>query len=185
MNSKFRIESDSMGEMRVPASAYYGAHTARAVENFPISDLRFPRRFIRAVGLIKQHAAKTNAALGLLPSNIADAIQAAAQEVVEGKLDAHFVVDVFQTGSGTSTNMNANEVIANRAMELLGGGKGDKLVHPNDHVNCGQSSNDVIPSAIHIAALEGIVFQLRPALSELLESLRAKVQQFGGIIKIG
>lgn len=185
MNSKFRIESDSMGEMRVPASAYYGAQTARAVENFPISDLRFPRRFIRAVGLIKQHAAKTNAALGLLPSNIADAIQAAAQEVVEGKLDAHFVVDVFQTGSGTSTNMNANEVIANRAMELLGGGKGDKLVHPNDHVNCGQSSNDVIPSAIHIAALEGIVFQLRPALSELLESLRAKVQQFGGIIKIG
>ena len=185
MNNEFRIESDSMGEMRVPASAYYGAQTARAVENFPISDLRFPRRFIRAVGLIKQHAAKTNAALGLLPSNIADAIQAAAQEVVEGKLDAHFVVDVFQTGSGTSTNMNANEVIANRAMELLGGGKGDKLVHPNDHVNCGQSSNDVIPSAIHIAALEGIVFQLRPALSELHESLRAKAQQFGGIIKIG
>lgn len=174
-----------LGEMRVPAGAYYGAQTARAVENFPISNLRFPRQFIRAVGLIKQHAAKANAALGLLPSNIADAVQTAAQEIVEGKLDAHFVVDVFQTGSGTSTNMNANEVIANRAMEFLGCGKGDKLVHPNDHVNCGQSSNDVIPSAIHIAALEGIVFQLRPALSELHESLRTKAQQFGGIIKIG
>jgi len=185
MNSEFRIESDSMGEMRVPAGAYYGAQTARAVENFPISNLRFPRQFIRAVGLIKQHAAKANVALGSLPPNIADAVQTAAQEVVEGKLDAHFVVDVFQTGSGTSTNMNANEVIANRATELLGGGKGDKLVHPNDHVNCGQSSNDVIPSAIHIAALEGIVSQLRPALSELHESLRTKAQQFGGIIKIG
>lgn len=185
MNNEFRIESDSMGEMRVPAAAYYGAQTARAVENFPISNLRFPRQFIRAVGLIKQHAAKANFALGSLPPNIGDAIQAAAQEVVEGKLDAQFVVDVFQTGSGTSTNMNANEVIANRATELLGGGKGDKLVHPNDHVNCGQSSNDVIPSAIHIAALDGIVFQLRPALSELHEALRKKAQQFGGIIKIG
>jgi fumarate hydratase class II len=185
MNSEFRIESDSMGEMRVPAGAYYGAQTARAVENFPISNLRFPRQFIRAVGLIKKHAAKANAALGLLPPKIGDAIQAAAQEVVEGKLDAQFVVDVFQTGSGTSTNMNANEVIANRGTELLGGGKGDKLVHPNDHVNCGQSSNDVIPSAIHIAALEGIVFQLRPALSELHAALRKKAQQFGGIIKIG
>ena len=174
-----------MGEMRVPAGAYYGAQTARAVENFPISNLRFPRQFIRAVGLIKKHAARANAALGVLPPKIGDAIQAAAQEVVEGKLDAHFVVDVFQTGSGTSTNMNANEVIANRATELLGGGKGDKLVHPNDHVNYGQSSNDVIPSAIHIAAIEGIVFQLRPALSELHEALRKKAQQFGGIIKIG
>lgn len=185
MNSEFRIESDSMGEMRVPTGAYYGAQTARAVENFPISNLRFPRQFIRAVGLIKKHAAKANAELGLLPQNIADAVQTAAQEVVEGKLDVHFVVDVFQTGSGTSTNMNANEVIANRAMELLGGGRGDKLVHPNDHVNRGQSSNDVIPSAIHIAALESIVFQLRPALSELQEALRKKEQQFEGIIKIG
>ena len=158
MNSEFRIESDSMGEMRVPASAYYGAQTARAVENFPISNFRFPRQFIRAVGLIKQHAAKANEALGLLPSNIADAVQTAAQEVVEGKLDAHFVVDVFQTGSGTSTNMNTNEVIANRAMELLGGGKGDKLLHPNDHVNCGQSSNDVIPSAIHLRPLKASYF---------------------------
>jgi fumarate hydratase, class II len=185
MNSEFRIESDSMGEMSVPAGAYYGAQTARAVENFPISNLRFPRQFIRAVVLIKKHAAKANAALGLLPPKTGDAIQATAQEVVEGKLDAQFVVDVFQTGSGTSTNMNANEVIANRATELLGGGKGDKLVHPNDHVNYGQSSNDVIPSAIHIAALEGIVFQLRPALGELHEALRKKAQQFGGIIKIG
>ncbi len=174
-----------MGEMRVPTSAYYGAQTARAVENFPISNLRFPRPFIRALGLIKQHAAQTNAALGRLPQNLADVIQAAAREVAAGKFDAEFVVDVFQTGSGTSTNMNANEVIAHRATELLGGRRGDKLVHPNDHVNCGQSSNDVIPSVIHVAALEGIVFQLRPALEELAEALREKARQFDGIIKIG
>src|SRR5438046_10132436 len=157
MKRDYRTESDSLGEMQVPASAYYGAQTPRAVENLPISNLRFPRQFIRAVGLIKKHVAKANAALGLLPPKTGYAIQAAAQEVVEGKLDAQFVVDVFQTGSGTSTNMNANEVIANRATELLGGGKGDKLVHPNDHVNDGQSSNDVSPSAIHISALDALV----------------------------
>lgn len=185
MSTEWRIETDSMGEMRVPTSAYYGAQTARAVENFPISNLRFPRPFIRALGLIKQHAAQTNAALGRLPQNLADVIQAAAREVAAGKFDAEFVVDVFQTGSGTSTNMNANEVIAHRATELLGGRRGDKLVHPNDHVNCGQSSNDVIPSVIHVAALEGIVFQLRPALEELAEALREKARQFDGIIKIG
>src|SRR6266702_4598764 len=117
----FRTEVDSLGEMQVPAAAYYGAQTARAVENFPISDLRFPRQFIRALGLIKKHAATTNAALGLLPQNISEAIQKAAQEVSDGKLDEHFPVDIFQTGSGTSTNMNANEVVANRAIEILGG----------------------------------------------------------------
>src|ERR1051326_7460420 len=148
MQSEFRIETDSMGQMRVPASAYYGVQTARAVENFPISKLRFPRSFIRALGLIKKHAAATNSALGLLPKNISDAIQQAAQEVIDGKLDAQFVVDIFQTGSGTSTNMNANEVIANRAIELGGGKRGDKSIHPNDHVNRGQSSNDVLPTAI-------------------------------------
>ena len=185
MNGPFRIESDSMGEVRVPADAYYGAQTARAVENFPISGLRFHRSFIRALGLIKKHAAITNAALGLLPQDIAGAIQQAAQEVGDGKWDAQFVVDVFQTGSGTSTNMNANEVIAHRAAELLGGTRAGKRVHPNDHVNCGQSSNDVFPSAIHLAALAGIKFQLVPALVELQEALRRKADQFKGILKIG
>src|SRR5262249_37130543 len=156
MNSSFRTETDSMGPMQVPADAYYGAQTARAVENFPISRLRFPREFIRAMGLIKKHAAITNAALGLLSQKVSQAIQEAAQEVVDAKLDDQFVIDIFQTGSGTSTNMNANEVIANRATEILGGNRGDKLVHPNDHVNLGQSSNDVIPTAIHLAALDRI-----------------------------
>src|SRR5688500_9903871 len=128
MGEDFRIESDSMGEMRVPAHALYGAQTARAVENFPISGLRFPRSLISALGLIKKHAARTNAELGLLPGNIATAIEKAATEVIEGKLDEQFVVDVFQTGSGTSTNMNANEVIANRATQLL---EGDSHIHPN------------------------------------------------------
>src|SRR6266567_3002526 len=185
MNGAFRMESDSMGEMRVPSDAYYGAQTARAVENFPISGLRFHRSFLRALGLIKKHAAITNAALGLLPQDIAGAIQQAAQEVGDGKWDAQFVVDVFQTGSGTSTNMNANEVIAHRAAELLGGTRAGKRVHPNDHVNCGQSSNDVFPSAIHLAALAGIKFQLVPALVELQEALRRKADQFKGILKIG
>src|SRR6266581_3395106 len=185
MNGAFRIESDSMGEVRVPSDAYYGAQTARAVENFPISGLRFHRSFLRALGLIKKHAALTNAALGVLPQDIAGAIQQAAQEVSDGKWDAQFVVDVFQTGSGTSTNMNANEVIAHRAAELLGGKRGDKLVHPNDHVNRGQSSNDVIPTAIHLAALEAIELQLRPALTELHEALLAKAEAFWEILKIG
>lgn len=174
-----------MGEMQVPTNAYYGAQTARAVENFPISSLRFSRQFVRALGLIKKQAAITNAALGLLPDKIARAIEQAAQEVIDGKLDPHFVVDIFQTGSGTSTNMNANEVIANRATELLGGKRGDKLVHPNDHVNRGQSSNDVIPAAIHLAALEAIESQLRPALTELHEALQKKAETFAEIIKIG
>jgi fumarate hydratase class II len=174
-----------MGQMQVPADAYYGAQTARAVENFPISDLRFPRPFIRAIGLIKKHAAAANASLGLLPTNISDAIQKAAQEVIEGKLDCQFAVDIFQTGSGTSTNMNANEVIANRAAEINGGERGDKSVHPNDHVNRGQSSNDVIPTAIHIAALDGIIHGLIPALAELHAALVKKAMEFHDVLKIG
>src|SRR5580700_10922039 len=171
MSTNFRTEADSMGEMQVPADAYYGAQTARAVENFPISKLRFPRPFIRALGLIKKHAAAVNAGLGYVPPRIAEAVQKAAQEVAEGKWDAQFVVDIFQTGSGTSTNMNTNEVIANRAIELMGGKRGDKSVHPNDHVNCGQSSNDVIPTAIHLATLDAIVHELIPAMKELHTAL--------------
>jgi fumarate hydratase class II len=185
MKTEIRTETDSMGEMQVPADAYYGAQTARALENFPISNLRFPRRFIHALGLIKRHAAATNAALGLLPREVANAIQRAAQEVSEGKLDSQFAVDIFQTGSGTSTNMNANEVIANRAAELLGGKRGDKSVHPNDHVNRGQSSNDVMPTAIHLAALDGIVHELIPALKELQAALETKAKEFAEVLKIG
>jgi len=185
MNNQFRTESDSMGQMQIPVDAYYGAQTARAVENFPISNLRFPRQFIRALGLIKKHAAAANLSLDLLPKNISDAVQTAAQEVVEGKLDPQFVVDIFQTGSGTSTNMNVNEVIANRACEISGGKRGDKSVHPNDHVNRGQSSNDVIPTAIHLAALDGIVHHLIPSLEELHTALGKKAREFDGILKIG
>jgi fumarate hydratase, class II len=185
MHDTFRIETDSLGEMRVPAGVYYGAQTARAVENFPISGLRFSRGFIRALGLIKKLAAATNAELGRLEARRAEAIQGAAQEVADGKLDDQFVVDIFQTGSGTSTNMNANEVIANRAGELLGGRLGDKTVHPNDHVNLGQSSNDVIPTAIHLAALGGLELSLLPALEELRGALAAKAEAFKDVIKIG
>src|SRR3712207_3926347 len=138
-----RVERDSMGEMEVPHDAYYGASTMRAVLNFPISSLRKPRSFIAAIGQIKQAAARVNVSLGLLDPALGTAIERAAQEVIDGKLDDHFVLDVFQTGSGTSTNMNANEVISNRASEILGGDRGIKHVHPNDHVNFGQSSNDV------------------------------------------
>src|SRR5258706_15646315 len=185
MKDDFRREQDSMGEMQVPAQAYYGAQTARAVENFPISDLRFPRSFIRALGLVKKHAARSNEVLGLVPKEISLAIQRAAEEVIAGKLDDQFVVDVFQTGSGTSTNMNANEVIANRAIEIMGGKRGDKSVHPNDHVNKGQSSNDVIPTAIHVAALESIRNRLTPALQELRDELRKKAKEFDSVLKIG
>ncbi len=180
-----RIERDSMGEMRVPLHAYYGASTQRAVLNFPISDLRFPRRFICALGQIKQAAAQVNARLGTIESHIADAIIQAAQEVIDGKLDEHFVVDIFQTGSGTSTNMNANEVIANRASELLGGSRGSRKVHPNDHVNFGQSSNDVIPTAIHLSALVSIEHDLIPALQELQTALQKKADEFMPVIKTG
>lgn len=180
-----RIERDSMGEMLVPATAYYGASTQRAVLNFPISDLRFPRRFIRALGQIKQAAAEANESLGLLDPQIAEAIVQAAQEVIDGKLDSHFVLDIFQTGSGTSTNMNANEVIANRASELLGGERGSRKVHPNDHVNFGQSSNDVIPTAIHLSALVSIEHDLIPALQTLQKALEEKSEAFMPIVKTG
>src|SRR5690348_6953151 len=180
-----RIERDSMGEMHVPINAYYGASTQRAVLNFPISDLRFPREFIRALGQVKQAAAQTNAELGTVDPQIANAIVQAAQEVIEGKLDDHFVLDIFQTGSGTSTNMNANEVIANRASELLGGSRGSRKVHPNDHVNFGQSSNDVIPTAIHLSALISIVHDLVPALEGLQRALQQKADEFMPIVKTG
>ena len=180
-----RTERDSMGEMQVPANAYYGASTQRAVLNFPISDLRFPRQFIRAIGQIKQAAARVNAALGTVDPQIAEAIDRAAQEVIDGKLDDNFVLDIFQTGSGTSTNMNANEVIANRASELLGGSRGSRKVHPNDHVNFGQSSNDVIPTAIHLAALVSIEDELLPALEQLRAALQQKADEFMPVIKTG
>jgi fumarate hydratase class II len=182
---EYRIERDSMGEVRVPKDAYYGAQTQRAVENFPISGITFPPRFVRALALIKHAAASTNEELGLLEGKTAEAIRKAATEVMEGKHDGEFLVDIFQTGSGTSTNMNANEVIANRALELLGKQRGGKEVHPNDHVNMSQSSNDVIPTAIHIAALEAIHRELLPALEKLDEALRAKAAEFDRIVKIG
>jgi fumarate hydratase, class II len=180
-----RTERDSMGEMDVPARAYYGASTQRAALNFPISSLRLGRPFIQAIGLIKLAAAQVNSKLGLLEPRIAEAIQTAAREVADGKLDDQFVVDVFQTGSGTSTNTNANEVIANRAGEILGGDRGSKLIHPNDHVNLGQSSNDVVPTAIHIAAMIEIERRLIPALERLQASLDAKSKEFWGVVKTG
>ena len=178
-----RTERDSMGPMEVPVDAYYGASTMRAVLNFPISGLTFPRTFIRALGLIKQAAARVNMELGLLERPIGEAVIRAAVEVADGRLDDHFVVDIFQTGSGTSTNTNANEVIANRATELLGEpGRG---VHPNDHVNMGQSSNDVIPTTIHLSALIDIRDSLIPALEALRSALGKKSQEFWPVIKTG
>jgi fumarate hydratase class II len=184
--NEYRIERDSLGEIRVPARAYYGAQTQRALENFPISGLRMPREFIRALGLIKRAAAETNTELKLLETRLAEAIIRAAGEVAEGRFDEDFVVDVYQTGSATSTNMNANEIIANRAIELLGGQIGSKSpVHPNDHVNLGQSSNDVIPTAIHVSGLESIGGQLVPALQRLHEALAQKAAELDAIVKIG
>ncbi|MEW6741556.1 MAG: class II fumarate hydratase [Planctomycetota bacterium] len=181
-----RIERDSMGEVAVPAWAYWGAQTQRAVENFPVSGYRFGRFFIEALGLVKQAAARVNAELGRLDPKLARAIAEAAGEVAEGKLDEHFVVDVFQTGSGTSTHMNTNEVIANRAIEILGGELGSRTpVHPNDHVNMGQSSNDVIPSTLHVAACLAMKRDLLPALEHLRAALGAKAQAFDAVVKIG
>ena len=183
---KFRREQDSMGEFDVPIDAYYGANTMRAVLNFPISELRFPRSFIRAMASTKLAAAQVNVELGALDSKLADAIVSAATEVADGKFDDQFVVDVFQTGSGTSTNMNANEVISNRAIEILGGEKGSRTpVHPNDHVNMGQSSNDVIPTCIHVAALGAIRTDLIPALRQLQGDLEKKADEFMSVIKTG
>jgi len=179
------MERDSMGEVDVPAEAYYGASTQRAVLNFPISGQPFPRRFIRALGLIKKAAAQTNSELGLLSKRRTSAIARAAQEVIDGKLDDQFPIDIYQTGSGTSTNTNANEVIANRATEILGGKRGSKLVHPNDHVNLCQSSNDVIPTAIQISSAVAIADELIPALELLQRALETKSKEFWPVIKTG
>jgi fumarate hydratase class II len=181
-----RIEKDSMGTMEVPDDALYGASTQRAVLNFPISGYRFSREFIRALGLVKWAAAQTNSDLGRLEKNCAQWIERAAIEIIEGKLDAHFPLDIFQTGSGTSTNMNANEVIANRCSQLAGKAIGSREpVHPNDHVNMSQSSNDVIPTAIHVAVAEALKLHLAPALAELQRALTAKSTEFWDVIKIG
>ncbi len=181
----FRIESDFLGALQVPVNAYYGAQTARAVENFPISGLVFPRRFIHALGLIKRACARANMDLGDLDPGIGHAIVEAATEIIDGRWDKEFVVDIFQTGSGTSTNMNANEVIANRAAEILGAAGSNKVVHSIDHVNMSQSSNDVIPTAIHMAAAIGITVELIPALQRLQQALTAKAAAFDPILKSG
>src|SRR6478609_420216 len=185
-DSTFRTERDSMGEMQVPGEAYYGAQTARAVENFPISDLRFSRRFIAAMGLIKWSCAEMNFGLGLIDEKRERLIKQAAEEVIEGKLDDQFVVDIFQTGSGTSTNMNTNEVIASRANEIATGKRGGKEpIHPNDHVNMEQSSNDVIPTAMHVSAAVAMKESLVPALNHLADALDAKAKQYDDVVKIG
>src|SRR4030081_1196487 len=181
-----RMEKDSMGEMSVSASALYGASTQRAVLNFPISGYRFSRPFIRALGLVKWAAAQANRDLGKLDEKRAQLITEAAEEVIEGHWDSQFPIDIFQTGSGTSSNMNANEVIANRCSQLAGKPIGSKdPIHPNDHVNMGQSSNDVIPTAIHIAVAESVRNELMPALDQLQQGLEAKAHEFWDVIKIG
>ena len=185
MSEDYRTEEDSLGEVQVPADAYWGAQTQRAVENFPISGIGFSRRFIRALGVVKKAAAQANRDLGLVDDDTAAAIVAAAEEVIAGDHDDQFPVDVFQTGSGTSSNMNANEVIANRAAEIAGAAVGDRVVHPNDHVNYGQSSNDVIPTAMHVAALEAVEKDLVPALEALHAELEAKETAFDGVVKTG
>jgi fumarate hydratase class II len=184
--SDTRIEKDSLGEVEVPAGAYYGAQTERARRNFPVSGLTLPRRFIAAVALIKGEAAAVNEELGIVPPEVARAIRQAAAEVFEGKHEDHFPLDVFQTGSATSTNMNVNEVLSNRAIEILGGVIGSKKpVHPNDHVNAGQSSNDVIPTAIHGSAYFAIQEQLEPALRRLADALGRKAEEVDPVVKIG
>jgi fumarate hydratase class II len=183
MGEPTRVERDSMGELAVPADALWGASTQRAIANFPVSGERFPRRFLEALGTVKAAAAATNGELGVLEPRVAAAIEQAAREVAEGRLDAHFPLDVFQTGSGTSTNMNANEVIAARAAQILG--PSGPRPHPNDHVNASQSSNDVIPTALHVAARRAIHEDLLPALARLHDALRAKTRAFDDVVKIG
>lgn len=186
MGSAMRKERDSMGEMEVPEDALWGASTQRAVLNFEVSSMRLPQSIIGAIGTIKLAAAHANMALGLLDKERGEAIVAACQEVIDGTLYKHFVVDVFQTGSGTSTNMNANEVITNRALEILGKGKGERgFIHPNDHVNNCQSSNDVFPSSIHIAAYQAIHERLLPALKDLHGVFELKSKEFASVIKAG
>src|SRR5438874_5296206 len=185
--SEFRVEKDSMGEVKVPAQAYYGAQTQRAVENFPISGQPLPRRLIHALGLIKVAAAVANRDLGKLKAELAEPIVAAAREVAAGKFDDQFPIDVYQTGSGTSSNMNANEVISNRAIEMTKGDRfaAKKPIHPNDHVNMGQSTNDMFPTAIHVAVGQATHKELIPALARLEKVLGDKAKQWDGIIKIG
>ncbi len=186
MSDQFRIETDSLGNVEVPSHALYGAQTQRAYQNFPVSGLRLPRRVIRALALVKKAAAEVNRDSGKLDAKLAGAIIQAAHEVAAGQHDDNFVVDIFQTGSGTSSNMNANEVISNRAIQILGGAVGSKKpVHPNDHVNMGQSSNDVFPTAVHIAAAEALERDLMPALEALEGALSAKAVAFDYIVKIG
>jgi len=183
---EYRTEKDSMGEMKVPKDRYYGAQTARSLENFKIGGERFPFELIRAFGIIKKAVALTNKDLGILPKDKVELIIKAAEEVIEGKLNDHFPLVVWQTGSGTQTNMNVNEVIANRAIEISGGQLGSKTpVHPNDDVNKSQSSNDTFPTAMHIAAAEQIQKRLIPMLTELRDSLKKKSDQFKNIVKIG
>lgn len=181
-----RTETDSMGPIEVPADRYWGAQTQRSVQNFKIGNERMPRPLIRAIGIVKQSTAEVNAALGDLPQEIVAPLLAAAQEVIDGKLDDHFPLVVWQTGSGTQTNMNANEVIANRAIEVMGGEIGSKTpVHPNDHVNRAQSTNDTFPTAIHVAVAEQITGQLLPAIERLRETLVEKANRFDEVVKIG
>jgi fumarate hydratase class II len=185
MSADHRVESDSLGDVKVPSDALYGAQTQRAKENFPISDLRFPRRFVEALARVKQAAARANRDLGLLDGETASAVVDATEEIVAGDLDDQFVLDIFQTGSGTSTNMNANEVIANRASEMLGHERGSQAVHPNDDVNMSQSSNDTIPTAMHVAARTALEDDLLPALDALHDALQEKAEAFDDVLKSG
>lgn len=185
MPQKVRLEHDSMGELQVPEAALWGAQTQRAVQNFPISGRTMPRGFIRALGLIKATAAEVNAELGLLPKAIAKAVRKAALEVAQGGYDAHFPIDIYQTGSGTSSNMNANEVIANLAARMSGQGQGKLAVHPNDHVNLGQSSNDVVPTAIRVSAQLAVVEDLLPALEHLRKTILTRGKALARIVKTG
>src|SRR6478735_6003544 len=178
--SQYRIEHDTMGEVRVPAEALYRAQTQRAVENFPISGITLERRHIEALARVKKAAARANAELGVLDQDVADAVVAAADEVASGAYDAHFPIDIFQTGSGTSSNMNTNEVIATLATRSLG-----RDVHPNDHVNASQSSNDVFPTSVHVAATAALINDLIPALGYLAESLERKAVEFKDVVKSG
>jgi len=182
----FRTESDSLGPIDVPSEKYYGAQTQRSLENFKIGDHRFPREFIRAYGIIKKSAATVNYNSGKLKKDIKTAIHEAADEVIDGKLDDHFPLVVWQTGSGTQTNMNFNEVISNRAIEIVGGELGSKSpIHPNDHVNMSQSTNDTFPTAINIASVESVINNLKPALEKLKGSFQKKSKDFEHIIKVG
>src|SRR5687767_559093 len=183
--SNSRIETDSMGEIQVPPDKYWGAQTERSLLHFNIGHDKMPREMIRALGVLKKAAAQVNEELGKLPADKRKLIEQAADEVIEGKLDEHFPLRIWQTGSGTQTNMNANEVIANRAIELLGGQLGGKDVHPNDHVNMSQSSNDTFPTAMHIAAAEEVVHRLVPSVKQLRDALAKKQEEFKDIVKIG